>query len=72
MWPAPRAKALLVADPVDAISLAGGFRDDARTARIRLVWDGEVVELDASRTLEHGGDAERRALQGQCSSHRNA
>jgi polysaccharide biosynthesis/export protein len=39
----------------DAISLAGGFRDNARTDRLRLVRDGEVIEVNARRTLEEGG-----------------
>lgn len=40
----------------DAISVAGGFRDNARTDHIRLVRSGGVVEINARGTLELGGD----------------
>jgi protein involved in polysaccharide export with SLBB domain len=40
----------------DAVSLAGGFRENARTDRVRLVRDGEVLEVNARRTIEEGGD----------------
>lgn len=39
----------------DAVSLAGGFRDDARSDRVRLVRNGESIEVNARYVLEHGG-----------------
>lgn len=47
----------------DAISMAGGFRPDARTDQVRLVRAGEVIEMDAERTIEEGGDALSLSLQ---------
>ncbi len=38
----------------DVIGLAGGFRNDARDDRVRVVREGEVVELDARRALSTG------------------
>jgi polysaccharide biosynthesis/export protein len=40
----------------DVISLAGGFRDNARMDRIRVVRDGQVVEVNARHTMDTGGD----------------
>lgn len=38
----------------DVIGLAGGFREDARDDLIRVIRDGQVLEINARRALETG------------------
>lgn len=49
---------LYLADPTqsvfDVISLAGGFRGDAKERAIRIIREGRVLEINAQRALETG------------------
>ena len=40
----------------DVISMAGGFAPGAEQDEVRIIRDGEVIELDATETLERGID----------------
>jgi protein involved in polysaccharide export with SLBB domain len=49
---------LYVVDPthslIDVISMAGGFRPDANDSKIRIIRDGQVIEVNTRRALETG------------------
>jgi polysaccharide export outer membrane protein len=46
----------------DLISLAGGFRRDAKEEKLKIIREDGVVELNAERTLKEGGAALNLAL----------
>lgn len=48
---------------LDVVSLAGGFRPDARPDRVRIVREGQVIEVNASRSLMTGADLSALTLQ---------
>ncbi len=39
----------------DLVSLAGGFRTDAKEEEVRIIRDRSVIEMNAARVLEAGG-----------------
>lgn len=49
-------------DILEAIMMAGGFGDRAKSEEIRIVRQNEVVEVDVQRALEEGGDLGALAL----------
>lgn len=48
---------------LDVVSLAGGFRPDAKSDRVRIVRDGQVIEVNAHRSLSTGVELTGLALQ---------
>ncbi len=48
---------------LDLVSEAGGFQNDAKADRVRIVREGQVLEVNARRSLETGADLSVLTLQ---------